>query len=43
MPSGVVALSQSRGQKGVLALQGECRVTPGYTEKAEKAMIFPYA
>jgi len=42
-PSGVVAPSQRRGQRGVLALQGEGRVTPGYTKGGRNATLFPYA
>jgi len=41
--SGVVALSQYPGQMGVLAIQDEGRVTPGYTKPGGKAMLFPYA
>jgi len=43
MPSGVVAVSQRRGQRGVSASQGEGRVTPGYTKVGRKATLFPCA
>jgi len=41
--SGVVALSQRRGRRGVLASQSEGRVTPGYSKIGGKGMLFPYA
>ena len=43
MLSGVVALSQRRGWRGVLASQSEGRVTPGYSKIGGKGMLFPYA
>jgi len=42
MPAGVVKLSQCLGRRGVLPLQGEGRVTPGYTKIGGKATLFPY-
>ena len=41
--SGVVTPSQRRGQRGVLASQGEGRVTPGYTKIDGKATLFSFA
>jgi len=43
MPSGVVASSLHRGQRGVLDSQAEGRVTPGYTKIGGKATLFSYA